>query len=133
MPQRRKKASQAGRKPILLGAASALALAIIALMALRAGRHPSKPASLMVSGAGQAPKQTEAAVFATYGKSPSCKSCHEQQYKLWESSHHALAERALAPAADSSAFEPAQKIRHGSQRSEARLQNSRFQLTTIGI
>src|ERR1041385_9109333 len=72
-------------------------------------------------------------VFAGYGKSPSCISCHEDAYKLWQGSHHALAERAINPALDSSAFQNASQIRHGSQTSEVRVTNGQFQVITRGL
>ena len=31
--------------------------------------------------------------FAAYAKSGTCQSCHEEAFRFWESSHHALAER----------------------------------------
>ena len=70
--------------------------------------------------------------FAAYAKSATCQSCHEESFQLWETSHHALAERAVSSALDSRAFEPAAKISHGSQGSEARVRNQHFEVSTIG-
>src|SRR5689334_5783800 len=72
-------------------------------------------------------------IFPGYGKSPSCISCHEEAYKLWQGSHHALAERPINPALDSVAFQPGQKVRHGSQTSELRLTNGLYQVVTRGF
>ena len=74
----------------------------------------------------------DAAVFATYGKSPSCQSCHEEEFKNWQGSHHALAERAVDPARDRAAFDPTRSIPHGSQQSTARVVASQLQLVTQG-
>jgi predicted CXXCH cytochrome family protein len=76
---------------------------------------------------------SDAGIFAGYGKSPSCISCHEDAYKLWQGSHHALAERPLNPTLDSAAFRPGQRVRHGSQSSEFRLTNELFQVATRGF
>jgi len=74
----------------------------------------------------------EARLFATYGTSPTCKSCHEEAYENWEHSHHALAERKVEPVLDKIAFDPPWHITHGSQKSEARLVDGKFQLVTQG-
>ncbi len=76
---------------------------------------------------------SDASVFAAYGKSPSCKSCHEEAFKNWEKSHHALAERPIEPGLDTPAFEPVHRIKHGSQASEARVADGKFQLVTQGL
>jgi tetratricopeptide (TPR) repeat protein len=72
-------------------------------------------------------------VFATYGKSPSCKSCHEEEFHLWETSHHALAERSVNPSLDAAAFAAPHKIHHGSQDSETDLRNGKLQIITVGL
>ncbi len=76
---------------------------------------------------------SDAAVFATYGTSPTCKSCHEEAYENWERSHHALAERSMDPTLDTPAFDPPWRITHGTQNSEARLVDGKFQLVTQGL
>ncbi|MSU60088.1 MAG: tetratricopeptide repeat protein [Pedosphaera sp.] len=78
-------------------------------------------------------KFVAADALSAYGKSPSCKSCHEEAFANWEKSHHALAERNLDAAQDKTAFDPARKIHHGTQNSEARLTNDRFELVTTGL
>lgn len=72
-------------------------------------------------------------MFAAYGKSPSCQSCHEEEYKNWQGSHHALAERTVDPALDRAAFDPTRTISHGSQRSVARVADGEMQLVTQGL
>ncbi len=71
-------------------------------------------------------------LYATYGKSPSCKSCHEEAFALWQNSHHARAERLIDPALDGPAFQSHFTIRHGSQVSCARTRDGRFELVTMG-
>lgn len=73
----------------------------------------------------------DAAVFATYGRSPSCKACHAEAYRLWESSHHALAERNVDPSLDAGAFQPGCEVRHGSQISY--VGPEKFQITTASL
>lgn len=80
-----------------------------------------------------AARLSEAEVFATYGKSPTCKSCHEEAFANWEKSHHALAERIVDAKLDAAAFEPARKLQHGTQSSEARATNGIFQIVTAGL
>jgi len=97
-------------------------------------RSPRTQPTSKTLPAGDSPvaTNTDAAFFATFGKSPSCKSCHEEAYANWESSHHALAERKLNPALDREAFDPAWKIKHGSQISFAHATNGQFQVVTLG-
>src|SRR6266568_5474691 len=70
--------------------------------------------------------------FAAYAKSATCQSCHEESFQLWETSHHALAERPVSSTLDSGAFELEAKISHGSQESEARVRNQHFEVSTAG-
>ncbi|MEK7706499.1 MAG: tetratricopeptide repeat protein [Verrucomicrobiota bacterium] len=77
-------------------------------------------------------RQDDATLFATYGTSPTCKSCHEEAYQNWERSHHALAERKVEAALDKPAFDPPHRISHGSQSSQARLVDGKFELVTRG-
>jgi len=91
------------------------------------------PTSKVLPTAGKAAaRSTDDAFFATFGKSPGCKSCHEEAYANWENSHHALAERELNPALDREAFDPAWHITHGSQTSFAHATNGQFQVVTLG-
>src|SRR6266581_5909058 len=80
---------------------------------------------------GEIGRRSDVTAFAAYAKSATCQSCHEESFQLWETSHHALAERAVSSTLDSRAFELEAKIRHGSQESEARVRNQHFELRTI--
>jgi len=104
-------------------------MALILMYQLQPGTKnnvpPSPPASV-------ASTNSDATIFATYGTSPTCKSCHEEAYQNWERSHHALAERAIDPALDQSAFDPPWRITHGTQNSEARIAGGTFQIVTQG-
>ncbi len=75
---------------------------------------------------------SETSLFAAYGKSPSCQSCHEEEFKNWQGSHHAQAERAVDRQRDRAAFDPARLIPHGSQQSEARVTAGQLELVTQG-
>jgi len=101
-------------------------LVLAVLVATSRSRFKSNPPSTALT-------HPEPAVFATYGKSPSCKSCHEEAFKNWEKSHHALAERPIQASLDSTAFEPAHQISHGTQQSEARVADGKFRLVTQGL
>jgi tetratricopeptide (TPR) repeat protein len=76
--------------------------------------------------------ETDATVFAQYATSKNCKSCHEDIYRLWETSHHALAERPVNRTLDASAFAPTYQIIHGSQNSTAVASNNAFLISTTG-
>ncbi|HNQ73152.1 MAG TPA: multiheme c-type cytochrome [Verrucomicrobiota bacterium] len=74
----------------------------------------------------------EPALYARYGKSASCRSCHEAIYAQWEQSHHARAERPVTAALDQDAFVPPRRLPHGGQTSELRRTNQFFQIVTAG-
>ncbi|MEW6304117.1 MAG: tetratricopeptide repeat protein [Verrucomicrobiota bacterium] len=110
----------------------------VVLLAVFVAWRASKPAparSPVASSPGTpAPKrEDDAAVFARYAGSQSCRECHAEAFQLWADSHHALAERPLKPEVDRAAFEPAQTFQHGTQQSEARLTNGVFEIVTLGL
>jgi predicted CXXCH cytochrome family protein len=76
--------------------------------------------------------EDERRVFAAYAGSASCRECHGAAYELWAKSNHGLAERPLDPAWDRGAFDPPRRFRHGSQSTEARLRDGRFEVVTLG-
>jgi tetratricopeptide (TPR) repeat protein len=120
------------RKPVLPWVLVAAVLIVTSVGLLKWNATRVTVSKLQTQAAPQA-KQSDESVFATYGKSPSCKSCHEDEFKVWQNSHHALAERKVDRALDSAAFEPPHKIRHAFQNSEARTSDGKFQLLTVGI
>src|SRR2546430_778168 len=104
MPRQRQQKRPA-RKYGVYWTLGAIALASLTLLALRYKQLPSSP----VFGQKQTPpktKQSDASMFAAYGGSLSCKSCHQQEFRAWESSHHALAERPIHLAQEAAALEP---------------------------
>jgi Flp pilus assembly protein TadD len=70
---------------------------------------------------------------AGYAGSESCRECHPQQYKLWATSGHALAERPVQTDRDRPAFETARSFEHASQTSHVRLQEGQCQVVTLGF
>jgi tetratricopeptide (TPR) repeat protein len=76
---------------------------------------------------------TDQVVFARYGGSKSCRECHEEQYRLWEDSHHALAERAIQPEADRRAFDPARSLTVGTQTTRVDWSNNTPQVIAKGL
>jgi len=76
--------------------------------------------------------QSDAATFAAYAGSQTCRDCHASAFANWQQSHHALAERSVDSTLDKPAFEPAREITHGSQTSQANLTGGHFQLVTLG-
>ena len=79
------------------------------------------------------PGPKDEAVFALYGGSPSCKSCHEEAYALWMHSHHARAERLIDPEIDGVAFQSHFKFSHGSNRDWVQTRDGQFEIVTAGI
>ena len=75
----------------------------------------------------------EKTVFAQYGGSASCQSCHEEEYNLWKTSHHALAERPVQPGRDRLAFDPSQTFHHGTQSSTVSWTNGSAVVTAVGL
>lgn len=114
-------------------AAIVLAIAFPAAVALWVGTSKLRPKPATPPKPAPAAQLSDAGLYATYGTSPTCKSCHEEAYANWEKSHHALAERKFEPALDQVAFDPTRKISHGTQTSEARLTNGVFQIVTTGL
>src|SRR5882724_1902975 len=96
----------------------------IILLAISLSRKATAPDKQLGPTAGssnptKALLDDERSVYAQYGGSPSCRSCHEEAFTLWKTSNHALAERPLDPALDRTAFQPSRTYREGSQLSEA--------------
>ena len=75
----------------------------------------------------------EAIVFAGYAGSASCRDCHPQEFSKWQDSHHGLAERKTNPQIDTVAFDPPKEIKAGTQTSEAKMQDGKFELVTAGL
>lgn len=75
----------------------------------------------------------EKAVFAQYAGAQSCKDCHAAEFDKWQGSHHGLAERAPNPQLDLAAFQPPQAFQHGTQTTETRLQDGRYEVLTLGF
>src|SRR5437867_9750616 len=102
MPRKRKRhRSSRHRVALIFIFGILLLLALVAKLALRASRkQPTSSNQKAPTSASPA----DVAVFASYGKSSSCEHCHQEQFELWQKSHHALAERPISPALDSGAF-----------------------------
>src|SRR4051794_20400158 len=94
-----------------------LLIGIVAIGVLVVSRQhaPNKSAGISRQPFHPAPDLDDKAVFSAYGGSANCKSCHESEFKLWQGSHHGLAERAIDPQLDALAFERQPAIKHGSQ------------------
>ena len=111
-------------------ALGAVALGLAGYFAVN--RPPTPRPTAQPAPAGVTPGETDEQVFATYAGSSSCRECHAEQFKLWEHSHHALAERPVSAALDRTAFEPARQFKHGTQTSEALTTNGQLTLVTLG-
>ena len=85
------------------------------------------------SGHGRASTADERKLFASYGGSASCQRCHEEEFKLWASSHHGLAERPVSAERDLKAFEPARNFGQGLQAARVGWTNDTAWLTCIGL
>ncbi|MEI6534822.1 MAG: hypothetical protein WCN98_05735, partial [Verrucomicrobiaceae bacterium] len=77
--------------------------------------------------------EPDAAVFSQYAGAASCRDCHAKEFASWAGSNHGMAERAIDPAMDHAAFDPAHSIVHATQKSEARLRDGRCEMITAGL
>ena len=77
--------------------------------------------------------EVEGTVFSRYAGSTACRDCHADAFAKWQGSHHGLAERRMDAQLDGAAFEPAKEIKAGSQVSEARVRDGKFELVTAGL
>jgi tetratricopeptide (TPR) repeat protein len=75
----------------------------------------------------------ERKVFAEYAGSESCRSCHEDAYRLWARSNHGLAERVPSLEMDRLAFEPSRSFKHGTQQTSLRLDGTNCLVTCLGL
>ena len=113
--------------------AMVLAIAFPLAVAVWVGTSRLHPQSAKPPAPANTNQPSEAEVFARYGQSPTCKSCHEEAFSNWGKSHHALAERPMDTNLDRGAFIPTRKLQHGTQSSEARATNGVFQIVTAGL
>jgi tetratricopeptide (TPR) repeat protein len=111
------------------GAALVVA-ALLAAVGWQLGRRPAAGPGAPAASATAAPD--DAAVYATYAGSASCRECHAEEFQLWEKSHHGLAERPVQAERDRGAFDPPREFRHGTQTSQARVNGERFEVITVG-
>jgi Flp pilus assembly protein TadD len=73
-------------------------------------------------------------VHAGYVGSESCKACHAAEFEKWKTSNHHFAERQVVEGMDHAAFAPGRTISHGTQTSEAKLDEKGLaQLVTTGL
>jgi tetratricopeptide (TPR) repeat protein len=77
--------------------------------------------------------ESEKQIYATYDGSASCRECHNQEYRAWSGSHHALAERALDGKLDNDALVPASTFQNGAQQTSFYKTNGQFEITTAGL
>ena len=94
------------------GRAIGITAAAILLLAIAAGalwfpHGPTNPARPMELARTNHDKPNPHQILASYAGSAQCRECHPEEYALWKSSHHGLAERLPSPELDSKAFEPA--------------------------
>src|SRR4051794_26741327 len=81
------------------------AIGIVAILGMFVAFRPASKKTLPPSAAPRpAPELADSVVFANYGGSANCKTCHETEYRLWQGSHHGIAERPIDPDVDGSAF-----------------------------
>ncbi len=130
MARPRKDRSTSRRAVFVVGLLLLAAAAAIPLLTRRKSSPKTNSSSVQKEPASE---PDDRAVFSAYGGSPSCKSCHEQEFRLWENSHHGLAERLVSTNEDAVAFSPPKSIHHGTQTSQALTTNRQFQLITMAL
>lgn len=72
-------------------------------------------------------------IYASYAGSESCRACHAAEFRDWEHSHHALAERAPSPALDDAAFIPRRALTIGTQTATVLTNGGHYELVTAGL
>lgn len=75
----------------------------------------------------------EAAVFAEYAGSESCRECHQEAFDLWLPSNHRLAERGPGNELESPAFTDQPAFEHGGVLTQAGVDGQDFTLTTLSF
>jgi Flp pilus assembly protein TadD len=120
-----------GRARFVLACVVFLAVGSSALLVFLAFEPARRPGSL--AGTPAPLLEGEQKVFAEYGGSPSCKECHEEQFRAWQNSNHGLAERVVEPGRDRSAFDPSRSFSHGTQSSQVRWTNDTAQVISRGL
>ncbi len=117
------------------GAAALILLLAMAGWSWFRFHSPEREGTTRASGSQSSPvtQPDEKTVFAQYGGSASCRSCHEEAFGLWEKSHHALAERPVQAGLDRTAFDPARSFSHGTQKSTSRWLTNTAEVTALGL
>ncbi|HWX19252.1 MAG TPA: multiheme c-type cytochrome, partial [Candidatus Binatia bacterium] len=132
LPRRPVRTRSSRTRAVRVGAAAVgiFVLLVLAAWSLWRGRAPQGSTRL----AATAPLiEDEQKVFARYVGSASCRGCHEEQYDLWKTSHHGLAERAIQSDRDRLAFDPPRSLRYGTQTSEFQWTNGTAKVTVLGL
>ncbi len=130
MKSKRKAAPPKNSRPHwLIGAAVVLGLAGAAFYFSR--DHSAAPVKTRAGGSPVIPPEAE--VFAQYAGAESCRECHQAAHASWSASHHGLAERPPAAGLDAAAFEPTRTFTHGTQTSEARARDGKYEVVARGL
>lgn len=120
--------------PWLWGALAVAALAGVVWLWPKTNRqNPPPPPAAPAARVDYFQLEPQAAAYAKYGGSESCRECHKEAYELWKASNHGQAERAVSLARDRQAFDPPRLFKHGTQTSEIRLREGRFEVIADGL
>ena len=95
--------------------------------------HRPKPVAITLSGNPTFQLENQAAAYATYGGSASCRECHEEAFEAWAKSNHGLAERKPSDELDEAAFLPERTFHHGTQQTTVRKNNGHFEVIAPGL
>ena len=93
-------------------------------------------ATVLAGGCGRPPPAVAPPVSgnpADFAGSARCAACHEAEYRKWESSHHALAEREVPADVLAEAFAPGAPFRHASRQTTPRLEDGKPVLIADGL
>ena len=110
-----------------------LALVFLIAASIYFFQHPQKKPGLADNPGQTVAGSENASLYAAYGGSASCRECHEEAFKKWAGSHHALAERLPSPVQEDAAFFPSRTFSHGTQQTTVRGTNSHYELVTAGL
>ena len=115
-------------RPAIIGFV-ALLLAFAASWAFRQ-RFAAAPAKVSETPASEEILSKDKQIFADYGGSASCQSCHRDEYDQWKKSNHGLAERPVS-AVDAEAFRP-ETFAHGTQHTDIRSIGGDHRIVALG-
>lgn len=113
------------------------AVVIAAAGAWLTGRKPNPDVKTLsakqTSGEPPSGKGEDKQTYQAYAGSASCRQCHQEEYRLWSSSHHGLAQRLPDPKVDDAAFDPSRTLHQANQTTAVRKTGAGYEILATGL